>query len=318
MASTIKDVARAAGVSTATVSRVVNNDPRIAPATRQRVASAIQALGYTVNTVARSLKSKRTLTVGFVTPEIANDFFMNVAQGAEDALRDAGYAMIIANSRENALHERKQLELLIEKQVDGVILIPSSEMGQHFNYARAAGIPVVLVDRLVRDFETDAVLVDNLDATYRAVKQLYAMGRRRFGFIGGNMALTTARERYTGFTYALRDLEVTIGDDEVRFGDFHFQSGFDQMAQLMRLPDPPDTVFIANYFMQLGALRYVIAHRKAVPKTLFLAGFDDMVLTSAAGIPSLMIAQPVEAIGREAARILLERVTGGSDAPPRV
>ncbi len=310
MNPTIKDVARDAGVSTATVSRVVNQDPRISPATRSRVEAVIRRLNYKVNGVARSLKSKRTLTVGLVAPEIANVFFMQVAEGVENRLTEDGYSMIVLNSRESHRGEDHAIDLLLEKQVDGVIVIPSGQEGAHFHRLRSANLPVVFVDRIVEGFTGDAVLVDNEDATFRAVEYLWQRGRRTFGFIGGDHRITTAAERYRGFCRALTECGGTIEERNLKFGDFHTRSGYELFGELIQQQNPPETIMIANYFMQIGALRYAATHRGALPPDLYLASFDDSEFAAVAGIPGLSIAQPIDQIGKRAAEILLGRISG--------
>lgn len=319
---TIKDVAREAGVSTATVSRVVNNDSRISPATRQRVLRVVSRLNYKVNTVARSLKSKRTLTVGMVVPEIDNVFFMRIARGVEDYLGEQGYAMMVVNARESARREGQALDLLLEKQVDGVIVVPSERSGGHLSILDAAQIPLVLVDRLVEGFVSDAVLVDNEDATYRAIRQLAdrrppAGGRRRsFGFIGGTRDIFTAEERYRGFMRAVHDSGISLAPHHVRLGDFHMDSGYALMRELLALDDRPDTVMVANYFMHIGAIRYISFHRHRLPESFFLVSFDNMEFSAVAGVPGMSIAQPIDQIGREAAALVLRRINGDTEGWP--
>ncbi|MEX2442055.1 MAG: LacI family DNA-binding transcriptional regulator [Alkalispirochaeta sp.] len=310
MNPTIKDVAREAGVSTATVSRVVNQDPRISPSTRARVEMVIVRLNYKVNGVARSLKSKRTLTIGLVAPEIANVFFMQVAEGVENRLTEEGYSMIVLNSRESRNGEEQAVDLLLEKQVDGVIVIPSGSEGGHFHRLRSAQLPVVFVDRVVEGFTGDAVLVDNEEATLRAVEYLWQKGRRRFGFIGGDEQITTAAERYRGFRRALTQCGCPLEERNLRFGDFHTKSGYELFGELIHQKDPPNTIMIGNYFMQIGALRYAATHRSELPEDLYLASFDDSEFAAVAGIPGLSIAQPIDQIGKRAAEILLGRISG--------
>ncbi|WP_159438702.1 LacI family DNA-binding transcriptional regulator [Alkalispirochaeta americana] len=309
-------MARQAGVSTATVSRVVNNDHRISPATRQRVLDAVSLLNYKVNTVARSLKSKRTLSVGLIAPEIDNAFFMRVARGVEDRLGEEGYSMIVVNARESELREEAALELLLEKQVDGIIAIPSGNKGDHLALALQARVPLVLADRLVDNFTTDAVLVDNKDATCRAISRLAARGHRSFGFIGGQSHIFTARERYQGFMQALRDQGITPREEHILFGDFHIESGYRLMKDLMEQPDPPRTVMIANYFMHIGVIRYISFQRSMVPPDLYLAAFDNMEFSAVSNVPSLSIAQPIDQIGRHAAERVLQRIQGNTENWP--
>lgn len=316
MAATIKDVAKRARVSTATVSRVINKDSRIAPETRKRVLEAIDELSYRVNPIARSLKSNKTLSVGFVAPEIANEFFMRVAQGVEFTLRDHGYNMVVCGTNEDIAMERERIDFLLEKHVDGLIIIPSTKEGAHFGEAlEGRKVPAVLVDRLVEGFESDAVLVDNATGTYRAIHHLLKRGHRSFGFIGGDLQLTSARERYEGFLSALKDFNIEVPDEHIRFGDFHVESGYKLIGELLEQKHPPQSIFISNYFMHIGAVRYVVEHRGTLTPDLFLASFDDMELSSVTGIPSLTIAQPVSKIGEEAAKLLLRRINGQETGP---
>ena len=308
MAATIRDVAKLADVSTATVSRVINNDPRISAATRERVIEIIDKLNYKVNSIARSLKSNRTYTVGFLTPEIANDFFMTVAQGVENSLRAHGYNMIICNSNENPEEEVERLELLVEKCVDGVIIAPSTGNGDHFRFLDQIELATVLVDRLAEGFESDAVLVDNATGSYRAVHHLLKRGHTNFGFIGGDISLTPFRERYDGFMRALAEFGIRPDEAYLKFGDFHVHSGYAMMKELAELSPPPASVFISNYFMHIGATQYLVEHRTTPARSIFIASFDDMALSAVAGIPSLTIAQPVLQIGQRAAELLLERI----------
>lgn len=310
MAVTVKDVAKLAGVSTATVSRVINHDPRISEATREKVLACMQELDYKVNNIARSLKTNRTQTVGFVCPELANDFFMNIAKGVEDELKRHGYSVVICNSNESVEEEEERLQLLSEKCVDGIIVIPASSEGSHFTRFQEAGIPLILIDRLVEDFTTDAVLVDNINGCYGAIEYLIGKGVRRIGFIGGDMRVTSAKERYDGYRRALKDYCIPLEEEIVKFGDFHAQSGYDLMKELSTAANPPEYVFIANYFMHLGAVKYLMERRKKGEQTAALANFDDMELSSVLGFSRVRVSQPMTEIGNKAAQLVLERIRG--------
>jgi len=315
MAITVKDVAKKAGVSTATVSRVLNSDPGIKPETREKVENAIRITGYRMNKAARSLKTSRTGTIGLLVPELVNDFFMTVAQGVEDELRSDGYGMIICNANEDCEYEEDRINLLIEQCVDGVIIIPASSAGSHFNKLTSAGIPVVMVDRLVEGFESDAVLADNINGAYKAVELLISSGCRRFGFIGGSLELSNFRERFEGFKRALDDYTIPIEDDIIKFGDVHVDSGFNLMKELMSQPNPPVNVFIANYFLHVGATKYLIENKSSCPDNIRIAGFDDMALSSILGFSSVTVSQPMRKMGQKAADMLQSRIKTGKSAP---
>jgi len=318
MSVTIKDVARYCEVSTATVSRVINNDPRISEKTKEKVMKGIKELNYRINGVARSLKTNRTRTIGFICPEIPNDFFMSIAKGVEDELKKYGYSVIICNSNENTEEEKERIKLLCEKCVDGIIIIPATDEGRHFKYLKDANMPVVLVDRLVEDFQSDAVLVDNINGSYCAVEYLINKGYNRIGFIGGDVKLTSANERFEGYTRALNDYCIPLEKDIIKFGDFHIKGGFDLMKEMMQQDNPPPLVFISNYFMHVGAVKYLIENKYKLNKEVLIASFDDMELSSIFGFSVLRVRQPMMEIGSKAAQLLLSRIDGDKTAYPRI
>jgi len=307
---TLKEVAARCGVSTATVSRVINRDRRISEETSKRVLQAVEDLGYSPNPFARGLKTNKSRTIGFIVPEFTNDFFMRIARGIESRLRQDGYTLVICNANENRNDEAARLDLLLDQGVDGVIVIPSSSRGAHLRAADARHVPLVLVDRVVEDYQTDAILVDNINGTYHAVEAALAKGHKRIGFIGGNMDLTSARERLAGYTRALEDYHIPFQDEYVFFGDFHQDSGYELMGQLLALAHPPECVFLSNVFMHLGAAKYLLEHQQAKRRVPELIGFDEMDFSSSLGFCTIMVRQPIEEIGKIAAETILDRIRG--------
>lgn len=316
MAVTIKEVARLAGVSTATVSRVLNNDPRIAPETFKAVSRVIAESGYRRNTIARSLKTSRTHAVGFLTPEIANDFFMYIAEGVEERLQAEGYSLIICNTAESSETEIRRIDLLSDQRVDGVIIIPAGNNGAHYAPLTERGIRTVIIDRLVSGFDCDAVLVDNVGGSYNAAVRFFEAGIRRIGFIGGRQDLTTAQERWQGFQRAHDDHGIDLEENLVCFGDFHVDSGYTLAKRLMALHNPPQHLFIANYFMHVGATRYLLQSGLGTERGIQTAGFDSMDLVPLLGFSAFTLAQPMREMGRTAAELLLKRIRKQYDGPP--
>ncbi|MCF6334707.1 MAG: LacI family transcriptional regulator [Spirochaetales bacterium] len=310
MGITVKDVAGMAGVSTATVSRVINNEKGIRLSTREKVLEAVKVSGYRVNTFARSLKTNKSRTIGLISPEIANDFFMNIARGVEGFLERFGYSLIICNTNESAKEELRRSELLIEKNVDGVIIIPATKRGTHFSLLRDAGIPFVFADRLTSDYNGDAVLVDNQKGSFEAISWLIEQGHSNIAFIGGSPELSNARERYAGYLQALEKYKIKKDERLILTGNFHVDSGYRLMEQLVGLNDPPEQVFIANYFMHVGAIKYLISNSLEPDVSPGIGSFDDLELSSILGYASVSVAQPVEEIGSKAAEILLSRING--------
>jgi LacI family transcriptional regulator len=175
---TVKDVAKRADVSISTVSRVISNDKRISKKTRRKVLKYIDKLDYKVNNVARSLRTNLTYMIGFIAPDISEASFMRVAKGAQSILQKHGYSLLICDAKDNLKDETACVELLQEKQVDGVIIIPSTNEGKNYKILRNAGIPVVLTGRLVNNFKTNCILVDNINGTYAAIEQVINSGTK--------------------------------------------------------------------------------------------------------------------------------------------
>jgi len=318
MAMTVKDVAQRSGFSTATVSRVLNGDPRISAATSQKVRSVMEDIGYAPNHFARGLKTSRSQTIGFLAPEFLNEFFMGIAQGVESRLHEDRFSLVIGSSSERPEEEKARLETLLNQGVDGIIAIPTGSSGQHFEAASRRGVPVVFVDRSVVDFSTDAVLVDNINGTYQALEVVLLKGNKRIGFIGGDQRLTPARERYDGYRRALDDYQVSLDPSLVRFGDFHTQSGFQLMGELMALPSPPPWVFVSNYFMHVGATRFLMENRQNLSLVPSIVSFDEMELSFSLGYCRMIVRQPIREIGTRAAEFLLSRISGNFSGAPRL
>lgn len=318
MSVTLKDIAKETGVSVSTVSRVLSGDGAISAKTQKRVRRAAQKMGYRVNTVARSLKMNRTFTAGFICPEITNEFFMKIAKGVEQELKRCGYSMIICNSNENTEDEEKSLRVLLEKCVDGIIIIPCSNEGEHIRSLCENVCPVVLADRLVDGMKTDAVLVNNEAASFALTEELIRRGRKRIAFVGGNALITSAKERFSGYLKALKENNIAVDPALIRFGDFYLQSGYDIMKEFCEMENAPMDFFISNYFMQVGAEQYLQEYQKGNENKITVVGFDDMEASPLFRFTQTAAAQPMVAIGTEAARLLYRRMTGDNASFPLV
>ena len=312
--ATVKDVAQKAGVSTATVSRVLNGDSRVKPETVDLVNQTIEELGYRLNRVARSLKTSRSHTVGVVAPEFSNEFFMSIVTGIEEKLNRAGYSVILCSSRESREEESRQIELLKDKGVDGIILIPKSDRGEHL--VKAAPLPLVLVDRTVLNPIFDAVLADNYRGTFDAVTMALDDGARRIGFIGGDIHLSTARERFEGYKAAMKEKGLIPQQQDVLFGNYQEESGYRLMMELMEQPDSPGTFsfpIISCIWEPPGTF-----WRAAIPLTASISS----PLTICPWLlffpySSIIVAQPMKEMGQRAAELLLRRIEGDKEDSPR-
>ena len=316
---TVKDVATCSGFSTATVSRVLNDDPKVSSRTRDAVRQCMEQLGYRVNPIARSLKTSRSNSIGIIAPEFQNEFFMAVAEGIEAYLRERGYITFICNSRERVSEEVTLARKLVENHVDGVILIPASGEGRitgHFDLLRQHHVPFVLVDRLVDGLSADAVLTDNYAGAFDAVEHCIREGAKKIGFIGGSDALTSARERFEGYRDAQKAHGIAMDDTLLRFGDMHIDSGYSLTAELLREHEDLQYLFIINLFMRIGAEKFLA--EKEVGRDIRIVAFDESPVSSLFTHSWITIRQPLEAIGSQAAELILRRLDGLETAAPLI
>lgn len=306
---TIRDVAALAGVSPATVSRVFNDDQRVAGELRERVVDAAARLGYRPNGQARSLRTKATKVLGLIISDIQNPFFTALVRGVEDAASKRDFSVVLANADEDLAKEHRYLEVTAAERMAGVILSPASTSHTQVDLLLERGIPVVLIDRRIRSAEVDSVTVNNQKAARDAVEHLIAAGARRIGMIAGPTDLSTAADRLAGYRTAIRQAGLPADPELVVRGDFRIDSGAGLALQLLALDPRPDGLFVANNLMMVGTLRALADAGLSAPEDVLLAGFDEM---SWAGLapPLTLIEQPTYEIGRQATELLLRRVAG--------
>lgn len=310
----MRDVARSSGVSIATVSRVLNDDPRVSHDTRLKVKAAIDGLGYKLNQVARSLKTQATKTVGVVAPQLASLFFMLLSESMESELAAHGYSLIVCSSRESVEEEKKRLQLLASRLVDAVVMIPTSVRGEHLAQMRGKRMPLVFIDRIASGVEADAVLSDNENGAREATMALIADGYRRIGFLGGDLGVSIAKERHAGYVKAMTEAGLALEPDFVRFGELHVESGYKLMAEMMALPNAPEAFFIVNADTHIGATNYLMTEGRAFRDKIVFASFDEMEYSPLLRFCRYSVRQPVEEMGRAAARIVLDRIQGKGEA----
>jgi len=307
--ATIHDVAKHAGVAPITVSRVINNSGYVSRATRERVERAVVELGYVPNMLARGLRSKRTNTLALVMTDITNPFFTVIARGVEDAARKSGYSVIYCNTDESETEEFKYAQILAQKQVDGVILVPACSKSKSVEFFQSNDIPVVLIDRSIPDVETDAVRCDSVSGAYQLVKLLLALGHTRIAVISGPRGVSTAEDRIDGYRLALAD--AGLGENEqIFYGSFTQVSGYDLAVKVMKQIPPPTALFCANNFISIGVLKAFRDIRIRVPEDVALAGFDDLPVNLVVDPFITVAAQPAYEMGQRATELLLERLTG--------
>ena len=319
MGVTRKDVARLAGVSTATVSYVVNNGPRpVSPETRERVLWAIEQLGYQPNAIARSLVTKKTQTIGFILPDILNPVHAAIAKALEDALRAAAHSLVIGNSDESPEREREYLRAFLSREVDGVVLTPTGANRRLLFSLVESEKHLVLLDRQLEGLSTDCVLFDNVVGTHQAVRHLIGLGHTRIGLINLSRSLTPGWERLEGYRRALLDAGLDVDPELIVEGSFKAQGGEMLAESLLDMDSPPTALFVSSNRLMRGVLHLVKKRGLRVPQDLALATFDDMDYYADRTPSITAVCTSVADFGSEAARLLLERVTGTHAGEPRI
>lgn len=315
---TIKEVAQAANVSTATVSRVLNNDPRVKYETRQIVLEAMESTGYKFNAVARSLKTSRTATIGIISPDLSGDFFMFIAESMNRELALKGYSLVVATSLGSEEEEARQIQHLAERLIDGIVLIPVGIDGRRIAALRHLSIPIVLVDRTAPGFETDAVLSENEEGAYQAVRALIQDGYRRIGFIGGLPNVLTARERYAGYRRAMEEGGLSIEPKYVFLGNPTLPFGYRTMETITKDPQSPDAWFLVNLFVHIGATNYLVTEGRDKASRMVFAAFDEMPYSPLLRYCRYAVQQPISELGKAAARLIIDRIEGNGPPEPQI
>lgn len=305
-AASIRDVARAAGVSVGTVSNVLNRPGEVSAESVARVHAAIEQLGYRRNDAARQLRAGTSSTVGFVVLDGQNPFFADVVRGAEDEASRGGIAILVGNTDEDAEREGRYLDLFEEQRVRGVLVSPYRDINPRLARLREHEIPAVLVDRFSGDGRFSSVSVDNVAGGRMAAEHLVAIGRTRIAYVGGPFELRQVTDRLAGARIAIE--EATHADIEVLPTEaLTVEEGIAAGRRIAeRRFDRPDAVFAANDLVALGLLQAFVGAGIRVPQDVALIGFDDISFAGAAAVPLSSMRQPSRMIGQTALRILLE------------
>jgi LacI family transcriptional regulator len=313
---TMRDVADQAKVSISTVSHVINNTRFVDPETRLRVVSAIETLGYRPNSVARSLRRRETATLGLLVPDAANPFFAEAARAVEDAGFAEGYSVILCNSDGSEEKEVTYLNVLLSKQVDGLILMSLGSSLNALQLALDADVPVIVVDRELDDARADQILIDNEQGGNLAGQYLTKLGHRQIACICGPTTLALGVGRLKGFRRALEEARVSLPPEAIAYGDFQYSSGETAMQTLLTRDLKFTALFAANDMMAFGAISVLNRSGLRVPDDVSVIGFDDIPL-SQGWLPSLTtIAQPTPDLGRLSIQALLARIR--SPSKPRI
>ncbi|GAB4546732.1 MAG: substrate-binding domain-containing protein [Anaerolineae bacterium] len=309
---TIRDVAKRAGVAPTTVSRVINNSGYVSQPTRERVEAAVAELGYVPNTLARSLRFKKTNTLALVLPDITNPFWTTVARGVEDAASDRGFNVILCNTDESEAEQEKYLTILLQKQIDGIVLAPARSSAGPVELVQRQGVPVVVLDRQVPSSQVDVVRSDSEKGAYRLVCHLLALGHRRIAMLSGPQGVSTAEDRVAGYQRALVASGLEIDTELILYGEFTQASGYEMTRRVLGVRVRPTALFAANNFIAIGALRALREAGLRVPEDMTLVSFDDLPQPFVIDPFLTVAAQPAYQMGHQATELLLARLSGSA------
>lgn len=312
---TMRDVAELAGVSLKTVSRVFNSEPNVRADVRERVESAVASLGFRRNIVAKNLRDGLgTASIGLVIADLLNPFYAAIATAVETVANRHQATLIIASSAEDPGRERQVVTGLLERHVDGLIVVPTGNDHGYLEPQRRLGIHVVFLDRAAAGIEADAVVLDNVEGARRAVEHLVALGHRRIGFVGDSEGLPTAQERLAGYRLALSEAGIAFDPAIVRGGSPRSELAEVSARQLLTGEDPPTAIFAENNRNCIGVVRAVRSLERAVG----VVGFDDFELADLLAVPVTVVAYDPGELGRAGAELLFARMGGDLRPPQRI
>ena len=308
--TSISDIAKELNLAVSTVSRALSNHSRISEATRKRVWKLAEQLNYQPNHLAAALRKGHSNTLGVIVPHIDGHFFALVMKGVEAVANKAGYNVMLCQSNEDYVHEQKNIETLINAQVDGILvsLARTTRDFKHFEKVRKRGIPLVFFDRILEGVDVSAVVLDDYQGGYQSVKHLLDQGCRRIAHFGGPQHLNIYKNRYAGYCQALHDHNIPFEKDLVVFNDMTLEDGIRGMKQLLNLPQRPDAVFSASDFSIVGALQVLKERKLRIPFDMALSGFSNETFTSLTEPQLTSVDQHCEEMGGAAVRLLLEMV----------
>lgn len=310
MKITIKEIAKEANVSIATVSMVINKkDQNITEATRNRVLEVVKKYNYLPNAMAGSLVTQRTHIIGLVLPDITNPFFPGIARGAEDKANEKGYSIIFCNTDDKLEVQEKYIESLTKKMADGIIIAHSSSSEKMPEILERCKVPIILIDR---DFDSEnicgKVLVDNSKGAYMAVSYLIEQGYKKIAYLSGPLKTRTAYERLEGYKKALEYSKIQFNEKLVKFGDYRIEWGRNGVNALLDEQEDFDVIFCGNDLIAIGAMKELKEKGYLIPDDIGVMGYDDIYMASLVEPSLTTVRQPNYQMGYKAMELLEERL----------
>ena len=318
MTATLQTIADKVNVSRSTVSRVLNNKWKkygISQVTADKITSLAKDLHYIKNEAARSLRAKKTFTIGVVIRDITNPFYSQLVKFVESALYTKGYTIIICNTGYDLDKENGHINVLLSRRVDGIILSPIQNSIENISIIKDRNVPLALFDCKIDNFDADYILVDNEAGTMEAVNHLITQGHKKIGYIGGNSYDSNNRLRYVGYRKALSKASLSMTEHYVKHGNYTFKHGYEAITELLRSSDAPTAFFAANNRIVLGACKGIMDCGLQIPDDVSIIGFDDFETATMLPSPLTVIRQPLRELAFNAVDILLSRMDKTNNIP---
>lgn len=312
MSTTLQDIANAAGVSSATVSRVINNLTSVKPETRESVLSVIKKFNYIPNDVARSLSRNETKTIGVIVPDILNPFFGKIVRGISTVLHGVDYNITMCDTEENILNEYASLQMLRKQQIRGLIITPTIDQektsGLKLVEVEQSGIPVVIVDRDVNFSNFDGVFLDNVKAGIDATQAFINAGHKKIAAILGPTDSKASIERAIGYRHAMEMNGIEVDSRYIFNGFYNMECGYEMTQKLLALDDPPTAIFIGSSMLAQACINALLENKIKIPQDMAIIGFDEMPYMEPFGIHISYIERFVRQMGEAAAKLLIDRI----------
>ncbi len=306
--TTIKDVAREACVSITTVSHVINKTRYVSDKLKKRVYDAMEQLHYTPNAIAQGLRGGSTKIIGVILPDCTNSFFAEIARAIDHYSFTLGYSVILCNTDNDSERQREYVNMLISKQVDGVLFISANNADTDLKALNDRSIPAVIVDRTIQSVAVDSIIVDNRLGARRAVEHCIQKKRLRIACITGPLELSSAKNRFLGYQEILKEHALPFREDYVINGNFHYSGGVEAFRTLWALDEKPNAVFACNDMMAIGFITTAINNGVRIPEDVSVIGFDNIEMAAITSPPLTTLSQPLTELASTAVEHLLARI----------
>ncbi|NBI27841.1 LacI family DNA-binding transcriptional regulator [Chengkuizengella marina] len=318
MKPTIYDIAREAGVSIATVSKVINNTGRIGDKTKQKVMKVMKDLDYHPSIVASALTGKKTHTIGLLIPDIANPFFAEIARSVEDMGNELGFSVMMCSTDNNIDKESKYISLLEQKRVDGIILATGTQNTTILQNLLKKKVPIALIARDMPSLPVDTVLVDDYMGGYEATSHLIKLGHQKISIIAEDLTVMSSKERIRGYCQALEDHGLAFDERLLHVSDFTIEGGRKVAAKILSENNSATAIFACNDLLAMGAIQAAREKGIQIPEDLSIIGFDNTILASICDPPLTTIAQPIQDMGKKVVELLVKEIKEEKTTKQRV